>query len=127
MKVVLVDDDAAVRSSLKLLLEGRGYDVDDFAGGQAVLDANLSNDDTCLIADYLMPDIDGISLLGKLQQQGWSGTALLITGHFDATLERRARAAGYSAIFEKPLSSERLIIALRASLPSRSVKGLRNI
>jgi len=112
MKVVLVDDDAAVRSSLKLLLAGRGHDVDDYAGGQAVLDANLAGDHVCLIADYLMPDIDGISLLNKLRQQGWSGPALLITGHFDTTLEKRAIAGGYSLMFEKPLRSQRLIAAI---------------
>ena len=109
MKVVLVDDDAAVRGSLKLLLNGRGYDVDAFAGGQAVLDAHLGGDHSCLIADYLMPDIDGISLLTRLRKQGWSGPALLITGHFDARLERRALAGGYTAVFEKPLRHERLI------------------
>lgn len=112
MRVALVDDDAAVRSSLKLLLIGRGYDVDAFTGGQAVLDAHLGDDHICLIADFLMPDIDGINLLGSLRKQGWSRPALLITGHFDATLERRALAAGYSAIFEKPLRSERLINAV---------------
>lgn len=109
MKVALVDDDAAVRSSLKLLLTGRGYEVDAFAGGQAVLDAHLSNDHICLIADYLMPDIDGINLLGRLRKQGWSRPALLITGHFDITLERRALSVGYSGLFEKPLRGEKLI------------------
>ena len=112
MKVVLVDDDAAVRSSLKLLLAGRGYEVDVFVGGQAVLNANLSNDHFCLLADYLMPDIDGISLLSQLRKQGWLGPALLITGHFDSNLDERAIAAGYSAVFQKPLHSERLIDAV---------------
>lgn len=112
MIVVLVDDDAAVRGSLKLLLNGRGYNVDAFAGGQAVLDAHLVDDHSCLIADYLMPDIDGISLLTRLRKQGWSGPAFLITGHFDTTLERRALASGYTAVFEKPLRHERLIDAV---------------
>lgn len=112
MKVALVDDDTAVRSSLRLLLAGRGYDVDVFASGQAVLDAKLSNDHFCLLADYLMPDIDGISLLGKLKKQGWAGSAMLITGHFDPSLNERAEAAGYSTVFEKPLHSERLIDAV---------------
>ena len=112
MKVALVDDDAAVRSSLKLLLAGRGYDVDVFGGGQAVLDAKLGGDHFCLLADYLMPDIDGISLLGKLRKQGWAGPAMLITGHFDSNLNKRAVEAGYSAVFEKPLHSERLIDAV---------------
>ena len=108
MKVVLVDDDAAVRGSLKLLLTARGHDVDDYTGGQAVLDADLGDDRTCLVADYLMPDVDGLSLLDRLRKRGWSGPALLITGHYDATLEQRAKAVGYSAIFEKPLRTERL-------------------
>lgn len=113
MNVVLVDDDAAVRNSLRLLLTGRGYDVDLFAGGEAVLQAKLGGGGrTCLIADYLMPDIDGLSLLEQLRKQGWSGPALLITGHFNATLERRAHAAGYSQVFEKPLSHERLLNAV---------------
>lgn len=112
MKVALVDDDSAVRSSLRLLLSARGYDVDVFAGGQALLDAKLGDDHFCLLADYLMPDIDGISLLGELRKQGWAGPALLITGHFDSSLEKRAETAGYSAVFEKPLRSERLIDAV---------------
>ena len=113
MKVVLVDDDAAVRNSLKLLLTGRGYAVDLYAGGEAVLTADLGTASrTCLIADYLMPDIDGLHLLKRLRKQGWLGSALLITGHFDATLEQRALAAGYSQIFEKPLRHEQLLQAV---------------
>ena len=86
--------------------------MDVFAGGQAVLEAILSDDHFCLLADYLMPDIDGISLLGKLRKHGWAGPAIMITGHFDSTLNQRALAAGYSAVFEKPLQSERLIKAV---------------
>ena len=77
-----------------------------------MLDAKLRDDHFCLLADYLMPDIDGISLLGKLRKQDWAGPALLITGHFDSSLNKRAVAAGYSAVFEKPLHSERLIDAV---------------
>ena len=113
MKVVLVDDHAAVRNSLRLLLTGRGYDVDLYAGGEAVLEAKLNGDArTCLIADYLMPDIDGLTLLERLRKQGWSGPALLITGHFNATLEQRALAVGYAQVFEKPLDHERLLNAV---------------
>jgi FixJ family two-component response regulator len=112
MKVLLVDDDAAVRISLKLLLTARGHHVDDYPGGQAVLDADLSDDRICLIADYLMPDIDGLNLLDSLRGRGWAGPALLITGHFDATLEQRARAVGYSAVFEKPLRDDKLFDAV---------------
>ena len=113
MKVVLVDDNAAVRNSLKLLLTARGYDVDLYAGGDAVLAAKLDDRASrCLIADYLMPDIDGLNLLERLRSGGWSGPALLITGHFNSMIEHRALAAGYSQVFEKPLNHGRLLDAV---------------
>lgn len=113
MKVVLVDDDAAVRNSLKLLLTARGYNVDLYAGGDAILKAQLGDGSrTCLIADYLMPDIDGLTLLERLRSQGWLGPALLITGHFNLMLEQRALATGYSQVFEKPLNHGRLLDAV---------------
>ncbi|WP_293882042.1 response regulator [Sphingomonas sp.] len=106
--------------SLRLLLAARGYDVDLYAGGEALLEAKLdSRARTCLIVDYLMPDIDGLTLLGRLRTQGWSESALLITGHFNATLEARALAVGFSRVFEKPLDHERLldsVALLKASL-----------
>ena len=78
-----------------------------------MIEAKLSDDtQTVLIADYLMPDIDGLTLLTRLRAQGWSGPALLITGHFDANLEERALAIGYSWVFEKPLNHERLLDAV---------------
>ena len=109
-KLLLVDDDVAVRNSLRLLLTARGYNVDLYAGGKAVLEPNLvGSSQTCLIADYLMPDIDGLSLFKRLRKQGWLGPALLISGHFDATLEQRALAVGYVQVFEKPLDHERML------------------
>ena len=113
MKVILVDDDAAVRNSLRLWLTARGYNVELYADGEAVLESKLAGgSQACLIADYLMPDIDGLSLLERLRKQGWLGPALLISGHFDATLERRALAVGYFQVFEKPLDHERLLDAV---------------
>ena len=119
MDVILVDDDAAVCSSLKLLLIARGHNVTDYAGGQAVLDADASDNATCLIADYLMPGVDGLHLLGLLRERGWSGPALLVTGHFDVTLSQRAKAAGFAAVFDKPLRKDKLLDAL-ANLAANS-------
>ena len=101
MNVVLVDDDAAVRKSLRLLPTGRGHAVDLYAGDDGVLEAKLNGSaPTCLMADYLMPNIDGMTLLGRLRKQ------------FNATLEQHALAVGYSQVLEKPLSHERLLDAV---------------
>lgn len=111
MNVNLVEDDPAVRDSLKLRLIARGHSVSTFSSSEPALDAEFDQS-TRLIADYLMPDIDGIALLRILRAKGWAGLAFLITGHFDATLEIRAKQAGYSAVFEKPLRFDRLIAAM---------------
>ena len=112
MRIILVEDDGPVRHSTKLLLAMHGHDVSDYGTGSAALEVTTNDLGACLIADYLLPDIDGIALLARFRAQGRRGPAIMITGHFDMALERRAREVGYSAIFEKPLRSGYLIQAI---------------
>jgi two-component system, LuxR family, response regulator FixJ len=112
--IILVEDDAPVRHSLKLLLSMRDHDVRDCETGGDALAIEFGNDQTCLIADYLLPDIDGVALLGELHKRGWRAPAIMITGVFDPMLEGRARDAGYVTVFEKPLQHDQLVDAVDA-------------
>lgn len=112
--IILVEDDAPVRHSLKLLLSMRGHDVRDCETGGEALANEFGDEQTCLIADYLLPDIDGVRLLGEFHRRGWQAPAIMITGVFDPTLEHRARDAGYVAVFEKPLQHDQLVDAIDA-------------
>lgn len=72
-----------------------------------------------------MPSMDGITLLARLRQSGWPGTAILITGRYQHDLEKRALEAGFSALVEKPLTDEKLVGLIaqcldRPPLPDRS-------
>ena len=102
-KVLIVEDDAAVRRSLQLLLQGRGYDVRSYASGAALLADRSTRDAACIVADYAMPDIDGIALLRELRADGWSAPAILVTAYHSQSLVERAEIEGFAQVFEKPL------------------------
>lgn len=78
--VRVIDDDAAVRESLQLLLEGEGIEVHSYASGEAFLREAAPSDDSCLIIDVELQGIDGIELLDRLRASGINTPAIIITG-----------------------------------------------
>lgn len=100
---IIVEDDESVRRSLQLLLHWRGYEVRAFGTAQArVEDEDLASV-KLLVADYLLPDGDGIGVLRALQRRGWAGRSVLMTGHPSAGLKDAALASGFDAVLEKPI------------------------
>lgn len=116
-RVLLVEDDAGVRRSLQLLLEGQGYGVRAFASAAALLADATREADACLVTDYRLGEQDGIALLSALHRAGWSGPAILMTAYRSPELADAARAAGFVQIFDKPLKSHLLIDALGRYAP----------
>ncbi|MFG1464916.1 response regulator [Xanthobacter sp. DSM 24535] len=112
--VLLVDDDPAIRSSLKFALELEGFDVRTFAAPAEILSADLPLHG-CIVVDYYLPGQDGLELLNQLKARHVSLPAILITTNPPANVRRRAFAAGVS-IIEKPLLSNALSDAVHASL-----------
>jgi DNA-binding NtrC family response regulator len=113
--VLLVEDEDGVRRSLHLFLTGRGYRVRAFSAvAPAIADAG-SYEATLLIADYRLPDGDGLTLLAGLRQRGWQGRAILVTAYLSEQLARTAATAGYATIIEKPLRHEELLGSLAAA------------
>jgi len=112
-RILIVEDDPAVRRSLLLLLKGRSFDAIAYPTvKQAFADA-AANPPACLVADYRLEDGDGIALLEGLRGGGWAGPAILISAFGSEDLSDRAAAAGYSAIFDKPLREHALVDAVR--------------
>ncbi|MET3725169.1 response regulator [Sphingomonas trueperi] len=110
--VLLVEDDDGVRRSTQLLLHGQGYQV----RAHSVVTASLADPAALtadyLVADYCLPDGDGIALLRDLQARGWNGRAVLMTSYPSPTLTAEAEATGYAALLEKPLRALELLGAL---------------
>lgn len=106
--ILVVEDDAAVRRSVQLLLRAKGYDVRAYSSATAALDDEQAGRADCLVADLMMPEIDGIALLSTLRGRGWSGPAALISGHLTDQSRGRARETGYTMVLDKPIQESRL-------------------
>jgi FixJ family two-component response regulator len=119
--VFIVDDDPAVRDSLRTLLECHGIGVCDFASGAAFLDSyglgSLGRG--CLLLDIHMPSLDGFAVLQRLAAAGRAAIpTLLMTGKVDMATRRRAQQSSAAGLLEKPLEENVLITAIRRLISS---------
>jgi DNA-binding NtrC family response regulator len=110
--VLLVEDEDGVRRSLQLFLIGRGYRVRAFSAAAPAIADPGSGEAALLVADYRLPDGDGIILLAGLRRRGWQGRAVLVTAYPSEELAHTAAAAGFATVIEKPLRHEELLAAL---------------
>jgi FixJ family two-component response regulator len=114
--VLVVDDDAAVRSALKFALEMEGFCVQLYDGPTAMLADQQLPDRACLVIDYRMPGIDGLELLKRLRARHVTLPAILISGQVNDQLRHRAQQSGASRVLEKPLPDMALVDSIRQAL-----------
>lgn len=107
-KIALVDDDRAVRDSLRFLLELLGHTVEVFGSAANFLKSDL-HDVACLILDHHMPQMTGLELAGRLHANGVAIPILLITGSPSPAIATRATELGIERVLEKPLSEHDLL------------------
>jgi len=106
--VAVVDDDAAVCSSLKFALELEGFRVRTFTGGMELLRAPELVACQCFVVDQKIPGMTGIELIGKLRERNIAAPAILIVSQPSAALSVRAATARVP-IVEKPLLGNALL------------------
>lgn len=119
-RIILVEEDAAVRAALRFLLELQGYVVETYESAEALAgqgDMIPAND--CLVADYRLPGIDGLSLLMILRDLGIDMPAVIVASDPGERLRERAKMLG-AAVVEKPLLSDDLSNAIRSALSGRN-------
>lgn len=114
--VYIVDDDDAVRDSLSMLLDGRGYQVRGFASAHEFLEAAPSLAAGCLIADIRMPEMDGLELQERLRERSLHFPAIVVTGHADVPLAVKAMKAGALDFIEKPFTSQAILDSIEVAL-----------
>lgn len=110
--VYIVDDDAAVRDALGLLLGLHGYRTGIFASAEGFLSAFQREWSGCLLIDIRMPGMDGLALQRKLRQLGCTLPVIVITAHGDVAAAREAFRARAVEFLEKPVDDERLLAAI---------------
>ncbi len=114
----VVDDDEAVRSSLTLLGEARGWSVRSYASALDYLSAprNWFPHAECLVLDLQMPGMNGAELLESLKASGNGIAAVVLTAWPEGELARRARRAGAGRVLPKPIVPGDWLRAVEESL-----------
>ena len=111
--VLVVDDDEAVRTSIKFALELEGFEVRAFSGAEALLTDKSIPSRSCLVVDYYMPGMNGLELVARLREREKTLPAVLITSP-DDNLRNQAAALGVIMV-DKPMLGSPLLNAVRAA------------
>jgi two-component system, LuxR family, response regulator FixJ len=125
-RVYIVDDDEAVRDSLAILLESKGYTVKSFGSALDFLAAAPSLAASCLIVDIRMPEMDGLELQQRLIERNFGLPLIVITGHGDVPLAVHAMKAGAIDFIEKPFASEAILISIETAFARLAAPAEQN-
>ncbi len=128
--IFVVDDDSAVRDSLKLLLRSVGQAVETFSSGQEFVDAYSEDRPGCLVLDIRMPGMSGLEMQQKLNERHSILPIIFITGHGDVPMAVEAMQAGAVDFIQKPFRDQDLIDRINQALEkdtnNRAALGERN-
>ena len=114
--VFVVDDDEAMRTSLKWLIESVGIRVLTFSSAREFLSAYYPGRAGCLLVDVKMPGMSGLELQAQLAKSELGLPVIVITGHGDVAMAVRAMKAGALDFIEKPFNDEALLNSIRRGL-----------
>lgn len=113
--VFIVDDDDAVRQSLRALLESYEFKVEDYCSGPAFLARYSSDLRGCILLDMHLPEMTGLEILTRFRNDMQGALpVVMITGRGDRLTRERLLAAGANSLFEKPLDSDQLVATIQA-------------
>jgi two-component system response regulator FixJ len=113
--VFLVDDDKAVRESLRFLMKSVGHRIDCFGSAEEFLGAYDPGRPGCLVLDVRIPGMSGIELMGKLTKMGCRLPIIIITGHADVPMAVQAMKDGALYVLEKPFKDQVLLDLIHAA------------
>ncbi len=124
--VFIVDDDEAVRDSVRWLILSVNLEVKTFSSAQDFLDTFKPEQEGCLLLDMRMPGMSGLALLAKLRESGSNIPTIFLTGHGDVPMAVRALKEGAVDFLEKPYNDQVLLDCVHKALEqSEQINQLR--
>lgn len=113
MRVLIVDDERAIRNSLKEILTDEGYDADIAEDGAAAISKVEKDKFDVIFCDIKMPGMDGIEVLDKLVEMGVDAAVVMISGHGDIDTAVECIKKGAFDFVQKPLDLNRILITVK--------------
>jgi DNA-binding NtrC family response regulator len=125
-RVLIVDDDPVQRRLLQNMAEKAGYLVATADGGEAairLLTAPEGPPFECVVLDLVMPDLDGLGVLGRMRDAGLTIPVIVQTAHGGIDTVVSAMRAGAVDFVVKPVGLERMLVSLRNAIATRALEG----
>ena len=121
-RILVVDDEQGIRDTLKQILEDEGYSVDEAESGELALSLSEARDYDAVLLDVWLPEMDGIQVLERLGETGFTGEVLIISGHGSIETAVKATKLGAFDFIEKPLSLERVLLTVGNAIKKRRLE-----
>lgn len=116
--ILVVDEDEAVRASLRVLLEIEGYAVRDYGSGTAFLEDAKDLELACILLALRLPDMDGFTVLSVLHKREIRTPVIVLTGTGNARIEEHLLQHGVLCMLDKPVEIDDLLDALKLAFPA---------
>ena len=123
-KLLLVEDSQALAKVYQEFLKALPVDVTHVTEGRAGLEAIGKEDPSVVLLDLNLPDINGIELMGELEQLKQNPAIIVITAHGSVDMAVAAMRAGALDFLQKPFDAERLRVTVRNALEKQNLSNL---
>ena len=128
MKILIIDDERAIRNSLGEILSDEGYEVDVAENGSQGISMVDKEKYSVIFCDIKMPGMDGIEVLDKLSEMGCDAAVVMISGHGDISTAVECIKKGAFDFISKPLDLNRILITIKNATDKVSlVKETRSL
>jgi two-component system, LuxR family, response regulator FixJ len=112
--ILVVDDDDAVRESLRLVLETQGYRVVEFSNAMTFVDKADWQTACCVVLDLNLPGMTGLEALSDIRARGAAAPVIVMAAGISREVAARAHQLGVAGVFEKPVAGSQLLAAIAA-------------
>src|SRR5690348_16879438 len=122
-RILVVDDEAAIRDSLSGVLEDEGYKASSVATGEDSLELLKKNHFDVVLLDIWLPGIDGLEVLERIKEYEDRPEVVMISGHGSIESAVRATKLGAYDFLEKPLSLDKTLIVVKNAADARKLRS----
>jgi two-component system nitrogen regulation response regulator NtrX len=122
-RILVIDDEAAIRDSLRMILEYEGYEVLQAATGDEGVKLVEREAPDLVFLDIKMPGMDGLEVLQKLRHLVETTPIVVVSGHATISTAVEATRLGAFDFIEKPLATDRLMVTVRNAVDSRRLRS----
>jgi two-component system nitrogen regulation response regulator NtrX len=121
-RILVIDDEAAIRDSMRMILEYEGYEFFGAATGEEGIAIVERESIDLVFLDIKMPGMDGLETLGKVRAVAEDLAVVMISGHGTVATAVEATKLGAFDFIEKPLATERILLAIRNAIDARRLR-----